>query len=257
MVSNFALRSLLSQPLATLCSRKEAASELAALEFPPLWATCLYHRAGRDPKTPILTSHVQKNKQTCWTPQIWSGTHVRGFPVPAAGLVYFFNMFVSAMAQPVLTLEHLKDEPKKSQKNGLFLEQRHGAARAGGRFQANSEAEFWLVLHCLFPFYSWEPKGLQWDFRHLGFSRTMINVKNRTFNHKITGSPFHSHWIHPKPQLPPSEFKPQPDPLDQPRNGGVRLSTCPAPLLAAAFLSACAPLLSLQNPAVILLPLEP
>lgn len=71
------------------------------------------------------------------------------FSGPAACLVYLFNMFVSAMAQPVLTLEHFRDEPKKSQKNGLFLELRGGAAREGERFQA-SRVLTCPLLSCVF-----------------------------------------------------------------------------------------------------------
>lgn len=103
--------------------RKEASSELPALEYSPLRATCLDHRAGRDPVFPC--SHLSSSKEETedQVQDRLAGTHGSGwgpvpgaFSGPAACLVYLFNMFVSAMAQPVLTLEHFRDEPKNHRK---------------------------------------------------------------------------------------------------------------------------------------------
>lgn len=124
------------------------------------------------------------------------------FPWPAACLVYLFSMFVSAMAQPVLTLGHLRGEPRKSQKNGLFLRCRQPGWETGfrpGLFpsalgnQRDSGGPSWALVFPG-PWYG----------------------KIGKCNHKITGSHFLHRWLHSKPQLPPTEFKPQPDPLDQP-----------------------------------------
>lgn len=138
------------------------------------------------------------------------------------------------MAQPVLTLEHLRDEPKEMTEKWFVLGAKVWAARVGDRFQASSGAEFWLVFF---------PSALENQRDSNGISCTLVSLgpwygKTRTCNHEITGSHLPPHWLHFKPQLPPTEFKPQPDPLDQPRNGGVGLSTCPsAPLPAATSFS--------------------
>lgn len=42
---------------------EKASSELAGLEFSPLWATCLDHRAGRDPQNPMLPPFISKEEQ--------------------------------------------------------------------------------------------------------------------------------------------------------------------------------------------------
>lgn len=82
--------------------------------------------------------------------------------------------------------------------------------------------------------------------------------QTRTFTCKTPGSQLHPHQLCSKPQLPPSEFKPQPDPPDQPGYGGTGPSTwiLLPPLPAVIFLPDCELLFVLQNPGVMSPPLS-
>lgn len=111
--------------------RKEAPSERGSSGVSPSTGNLLRSQSWKGPQNSHAPpSHIPRNKQR---PRLGAdlpepvdlvGGPIWCFPWPAACLVYLFSMFVSAMAQPVLTLGHLRGEPRKSQENGLFLELR-------------------------------------------------------------------------------------------------------------------------------------
>lgn len=172
MVSIFAMRrSSLSLPLAALCGEKKGGFfwtgssgvflsvgnllRSQSREGPQKFHAPTSHGRGKKPR-PRLGTDLPEPMDLVGGPRLVL-SQPRSLPC------LFVQQVCSTMAQPDLTLERLRDEPKKSQKNGFLLELRVGAAKVGDRVLASSGAEFWLVLCCLFPSCPWEPKGLQWD----------------------------------------------------------------------------------------------